>query len=98
MSYTELLREFKAKGLEMYSWNYEEINYEGVMLKGESISNLTIAAKREFNIGDVVIRTEPYALTLFNNAVAHYCSYCLKKQPSLLCGNCKVVKYCSEEC
>jgi len=75
-----------------------QLDHPNVELIGEDPNNMSLVAKRDLALGELVIENEPISYVVANNSIDYYCSCCNKKNPSLTCSGCNYVKYCSDLC
>ncbi len=67
-----------------------------------------IKAARDFKVGNLILKAEPFAFVIFDHMAEHVCHHCFNMvvrdrqgQPTtqlLRCSSCKFARYCSREC
>ena len=67
-----------------------------------------IKATKDFKVGNLILKAEPFAFVIFDHMAEHVCHFCFNMvvrdrqgQPTtqlLRCSSCKFARYCSREC
>jgi hypothetical protein len=67
-----------------------------------------IKATKDFKVGNLILKAEPFAFVIFDHMAEHVCHHCFNMvvrdrqgQPTtqlLRCSSCKFARYCSREC
>ena len=85
--------------------NVKDLGYEIFV---DDVKGRGIRATRDFKVGNLVLKAEPFAYVIFDHMSEHVCHQCFNMvvrdrqgQPTsqlLRCSSCKFARYCSREC